>query len=223
MNAKSLFAAAAIAFVGTAAFAQDVQNHPTPSTLTRAQVQAELASYAGRPSSQVEVFGSNKQAVAAVRDGKVSANATRLARVEVRRDLAAGDNAATIVGGSSLGQQLGAADLGWPLCRRSTAAARQPAWPARRGGSPRSRPIPCGTNAARLRARARIRRSTRPPRRGWTGSSARRPCRTAKLDRSTHSSSSTTVTGTNSVEPSATQRAMRRLAAASCEASSWTM
>jgi hypothetical protein len=98
MNAKSLFAAAAIAFVGTAAFAQDVQNHPTPSTLTRAQVQAELASYAGRPSSQVEVFGSNKQAVAAVRDGKVSANATRLARVEVRRDLAAGDNAATIVG-----------------------------------------------------------------------------------------------------------------------------
>ena len=98
MNAKSLFAAAALTFIGTAAFAQDVQSYPTPSTLTRAQVQAELAAYAGRPSSQVEVFGSSKQAVAAVRDGKPSADATRLARVEVRRDLAAGDNAATIVG-----------------------------------------------------------------------------------------------------------------------------
>lgn len=98
MNAKSLFAAAAIALVGTAAVAQDVQNYATPSTLTRAQVKAELAAYAGRPSSQVEVFGSDKQAVAAVRDGKLPANATRLARVEVRRDLASSENAATIVG-----------------------------------------------------------------------------------------------------------------------------
>ena len=44
-----------------------------------------------------------------------------------------------------------------------------------------------------------------------------------KLERSTHSSSSTTVTGTNSVEPSATQRLIRRMAAANCDASSWTM
>lgn len=98
MNAKTLFAAAAIAFVGTAAIAQDVQNYPTPSTLTREQVKAELAAYAGRPSSQVEVFGSDKQAVAAVRDGKLSSTGTQLARVEVRRNLAVGDNAATIVG-----------------------------------------------------------------------------------------------------------------------------
>lgn len=98
MNAKSLIAAAAIALVGTAAFAQDVQNYATPSSLTREQVKAELAAYAGRPSSQVEVYGSDKQALAAVRDGKTSASATRLARVEVRRDLAAGDNAATISG-----------------------------------------------------------------------------------------------------------------------------
>ena len=100
MNTKSLFAAAAIALVGTAAFAQDVQNYATPSSMTREQVKAELATYAGRPSSQVEVFGSDKRAVAAVRDGKTSANATQLARVEIRRDLAVGDNAATIVGES---------------------------------------------------------------------------------------------------------------------------
>lgn len=97
MNTKSLIAAA-IALLGASAFAQDVQNHATPSTLTRAQVQAELAAYAGRPSSQVEVYGSDKRAVAAVRDGKLPANATRLARVEVRRDLAHNENAATIVG-----------------------------------------------------------------------------------------------------------------------------
>lgn len=100
MSARTVLAAAAMVFAGTAALAQDVQNHPTPSTLTREQVKAELAAHAGRPSSQVEVFGSDKRAVATVRDGQSSDNATRLARVDVRRSLVAGDNAATIVGES---------------------------------------------------------------------------------------------------------------------------
>jgi len=49
------------------------------------------------------------------------------------------------------------------------------------------------------------------------------PLPNAKLHRSTHSSSNTTVIGTNSVEPSATQRLIRREAAANCDGSSWTM
>lgn len=107
MSPRTFLAAAAMVFAGTAALAQDVQKHPTPSSLGREQVRAELAAYAGRPSSQVEVFGSDKAAVAAVRDGRPADRATRLARVEVRRSLMAGDNAATIVGESYGGVMAG--------------------------------------------------------------------------------------------------------------------
>lgn len=100
MNAKSIFAAAALAIVGTSAFAVDVQNYPTPSTMSRAEVQAETARYAGRASSQLEVYGSNRQDVAVVRDGKPAANAITLTRAEVRRDLARADGlfSATVAG-----------------------------------------------------------------------------------------------------------------------------
>ena len=100
MNAKSLFAAATLAAIGTSAFALDVQNYATPSTLTRADVQAEAARYAGRATSQFEVYGSNRADVVVVRDGKTSPNAVVLTRADVRRDLARADGSfsATVAG-----------------------------------------------------------------------------------------------------------------------------
>jgi hypothetical protein len=100
MNTPSIFAAAALAILGTSAFALDVQNYPTPSTMSRAEVQAEAARYAGRASSQLEVYGSDRQDVATVRDGKIAPNAVTLTRAEVRRDLARADSlfSATIAG-----------------------------------------------------------------------------------------------------------------------------
>lgn len=100
MNTKSLFAAAALAVIGTSAFAQDVQRYETPSTLTRAEVQAEAARYAGRATSQFEVYGSNRADVTAVRDGMANPGAVVLTRAEVRRELARADGvfSATVAG-----------------------------------------------------------------------------------------------------------------------------
>lgn len=99
MNTKSLFAAAALALIGTTSFAQDVRDYPTPSTLTRAEVKAEMnrAHSEGAVLTQSESYGV-VQPTAKIANSQFVAG---LSRVEVRRDLSqAPVNAATIVGES---------------------------------------------------------------------------------------------------------------------------
>ena len=70
MNTKHLIAAAAIAFVGTGAFASEAtQFTDTPSTLTRAEVKAELAraQAAGELNQVSALHGSAQPAVASLR------------------------------------------------------------------------------------------------------------------------------------------------------------
>ena len=97
MNVKTLFAAAALALVGTTSFADGVRDVPTPSTLTRAEVRAELdRARAGHELDRGENYGAVVAPVA-IRGSQAVAH---LGRVEVRRDLASAPNAATIVGES---------------------------------------------------------------------------------------------------------------------------
>lgn len=100
MNAKTLFAAAALALVGTASFADEVRDYPTPSTLTRAEVKAELlrAQAAGETVAHLDTYGQKEQMRVPARGNTVVAS---LNRVEVRRELAlAARNSATIQGES---------------------------------------------------------------------------------------------------------------------------
>ncbi len=103
MNTKTLIAAAALAFVGASAFAQDVQSYPTPSTLTRAEVLADLAraQAEGRVTTQSSVRDAAE--VVAARNGASNKTATRLARVEVKRDLARAGNTDSVLGGEGYG------------------------------------------------------------------------------------------------------------------------
>jgi Domain of unknown function (DUF4148) len=98
MNTKTLFAAAALALMGTTAFADEVRDYPTPSTLTRAEVRAELdrAQANGELTIHSETYGFVAPA-ARIRGSQFVAG---LSRVEVRRDLASAPNAATIAGES---------------------------------------------------------------------------------------------------------------------------
>ena len=100
MNTKSLIAAAALAFVGSVAVADEVQSYPTPSTLTRAAVIAELnrAVAAGEVTTHAETYGAELPNVLAARQADNSA--TRLSRVEIRRQLAnvQGEYSATLLG-----------------------------------------------------------------------------------------------------------------------------
>lgn len=72
MNAstKSLIAAATLAIVGTSAFAFEVQQYATPSTLTRAEVKAELlrARNAGELQSSAAFYSQVDQQLAASRN-----------------------------------------------------------------------------------------------------------------------------------------------------------
>lgn len=100
MNAKTLIAAAALALVGTATFADEVRDYPTPSTLTRAEVKAEMvrAQAAGETVAHLDTYGQKEQMRVPARGNTVVAG---LNRVEVRRELArAGNNSATIQGES---------------------------------------------------------------------------------------------------------------------------
>jgi hypothetical protein len=93
MNAKTHFSAAvavaALALIGTsAAFADEVRDYPTPSTLTRAEVLADLARARanGDTLAEGESYGNVQPFALAQRsaDGKVIG----LSRVEVRNELA---------------------------------------------------------------------------------------------------------------------------------------
>ena len=131
MNAKSIVAAATLAILGTSAFALDVQNYPTPSTLSRAEVQAEAARYADRTSMQLEAYGSAPRDVAAVRDGKAAPNAVVLTRAEVRRDLARAD---VLFSATLAGEAYGSVQPGLSL--RSREAVRAEAVAAARANLP---------------------------------------------------------------------------------------
>lgn len=97
MNAKTLIAAAAIALVGTTAFADEVRDYPTPSTLTRAEVIADMqrGQAGGDSLNQSETYGTVNPLLS-------SPSATRTARTpsrdDVTRTLASAPNAATIIG-----------------------------------------------------------------------------------------------------------------------------
>lgn len=84
MNTKHLIAAAAIAFVGTGAFASEAtQFTDTPSTLTRAEVKAELAraQAAGELNQPSALYGSVQPVIASVRTrAEVRAEAVQAAR-----------------------------------------------------------------------------------------------------------------------------------------------
>ena len=123
MNTKTLIAAATLAFVGATAFAQDVQSYPTPSTLTRAEVLADLAraQAEGRVTTQSSVRDAAE--VVAARNGS-NTSATRLARVEVRRDLARADGADSVLGGEGYGSVVpGASVLSRETVRAEAVAA----------------------------------------------------------------------------------------------------
>ena len=124
MNTKTLIAAAALALVGATAFAQDVQSYPAPSTLTRAEVLADLAraQAEGRVTTQSSVRDAAE--VVAARNGSSNTSATRLARVEVRRDLARADSADSVLGGEGYGSVVpGASVLSRETVRAEAVAA----------------------------------------------------------------------------------------------------
>ncbi len=105
MNTKTLFAAAALALIGSAAIADEVRDLPTPSTLTRAEVRAELdrARQDGSLSSG-ESYGDINLQVAAAKGKTNGQAATQLARVDVVRDLrAARANGSVAVAGEAYG------------------------------------------------------------------------------------------------------------------------
>ena len=84
MNTKHLIAAVAIAFVGTGAFASEAtQFTDTPSTLTRAEVKAELAraQAAGELNQASSLYGTVQPSIASVRTrAEVRAEAMQAAR-----------------------------------------------------------------------------------------------------------------------------------------------
>jgi Domain of unknown function (DUF4148) len=130
MNTRTLFAAAALALLGTTAIADEVRDMATPSTLTRAEVRAELdRARADHELDRGESYG----AVTAPVQIRGSQYVAGLSRVEVRRDLARTPNAATIVG-----ESYGTVVPGQSL--RSREAVRAEAITARveRDSSPRS-------------------------------------------------------------------------------------
>lgn len=103
MNTKTLIAAAAFAFIGTGAFAQEATQFDIPaSQTTRAAVKAELAQ---ARQNGVQVAGEAYGSVipAAVRTGEAQ-NVATLSRVEVQRDLArAQANGSYLVAGEAYG------------------------------------------------------------------------------------------------------------------------
>lgn len=104
MNAKTLIAAAALAIVGTTAFADEVRDYPTPSTLTRAEVLADLARARAEqsPIEFAEAYGNVQPAIVAQRNARNPA--TTLTRVEVLRQLAqARADEGTLVAGEAYG------------------------------------------------------------------------------------------------------------------------
>lgn len=130
MTTKTLFAAAVLALVGTTSFADEVRDMPTPSTLTRAEVRAELLrARANHELDRAESYGAVVAPVA-IRGSQTMAG---LSRVEVRRDLAKAPNAATIVGESYGSVVAGESQLSREAVRAEAIAARQ-----HRDTSPRS-------------------------------------------------------------------------------------
>ena len=103
MNTKTLIAASVLAFCGASAFAQDVQNYPAPSTLTRAEVMADLARAQAEGTLNTAATQRDTAEVVAARNGSSDSMATRLARVEVRRDLAANGGYHSVLGGEGYG------------------------------------------------------------------------------------------------------------------------
>lgn len=105
MNTKTLFAAAALALIGTAAIADEVRDHPTPSTLTRAEVRAELERARQDGSLSVgESYGDVNAQIAAAKAPANGSRATQLARVDVVRDLnAARANGSLAMAGEAYG------------------------------------------------------------------------------------------------------------------------
>jgi hypothetical protein len=97
MNAKQLFAAAAIAVIGTSAFAVEAEQIPAQSgQLTRAEVQAEVARAraAGELTFASESYGSFKAVTWAARKSPLDHAASR-SREEVREEARAAGRAAT--------------------------------------------------------------------------------------------------------------------------------
>lgn len=130
MTTRTLLVAAALALVGTTSFADEVRDMPTPSTLTRAEVRAELQrARADHELDRAESYGAVVAPVAI----RGSQSMARLSRVEVRRDLASAPNAATIVGESYGSVVAGESQRSRETVRAEAIAARQ-----HRDASPRS-------------------------------------------------------------------------------------
>lgn len=132
MTPRTLLAAAALALVGTTSFAGDVRDMPTPSTLTRAEVRAELLrARADHELDRAESYGAVIAPVAI----RGSQYVPGLSRVEIRRDLASTPNAATIVGESYGTVVAGESQRSREAVRAEAIAARQHRDPSPRSGS----------------------------------------------------------------------------------------
>ncbi|HNW65358.1 MAG TPA: DUF4148 domain-containing protein, partial [Piscinibacter sp.] len=95
MNSKQLFAAAAIAVIGTSAFAVEAEQIPTQSgQLTRAEVQAEVvrARTAGELTFASDSYGGFKAVTWAARKSPLDQAASR-SRDEVREEARAAGRA----------------------------------------------------------------------------------------------------------------------------------
>ena len=126
MNTKNLIAAAALAFVGATAFAQDVQNYPTPSTLTRAEVLADLARAQADGQVSTQALVRDAVEVVAARNVSNDNRFTRLSRVEVRRDLARTNAHPSVLGGEGYGTvEPGASVLSREAVRAEAIAANR--------------------------------------------------------------------------------------------------
>ncbi len=105
MNAKTIFAAAALALIGTASFASEVSEFPVPtgSTLTRAEVRAELvrSQAANNLVARGETYGAVPAIFVAQRP--VAGQAVAVSRSDVKSELARSQADRTLVAGEAYG------------------------------------------------------------------------------------------------------------------------
>lgn len=102
MNAKTLIAAAALAVIGSSAIADEVRDYPTPSTLTRAEVQAEVARAQAEKSLGADAAYGDVRTVVAQRkdDGRAVAVSREQVKQQVQQALA---NGTLVVAGEAYG------------------------------------------------------------------------------------------------------------------------
>lgn len=122
MNIKTLIAASTLAMLGTAAFAHETPDITTPSTLSRAEVRAELQ----RAQRAGEIVGSG-QPYHFVDAALAAAKTPGLSRAEVRNELA---NAG---GAVQANEAYGTVAVGEPVLSRADVLAEALNAPSRIG------------------------------------------------------------------------------------------